>query len=360
VIRCEPAGYDEWNLVVSDAIGLIVVGETVQLRVAPKIPTNHLLYLLQRSGTLPRLDIERGTAARGESFWDLVTEWFLRATERLLRRELSRDYQARVDEFLVPRGGLLPLPTASAYYTGRLRYTSEFDEVSVDTALNRIVRAATHAIVVSGHANDEVCRRARRILARMSDVGPLREGDVRARVERVTGHYRDAVMLAHCVLGSSGRTLDDGSEPTWTFLMRTPEPVEAGVRSVLREHLGTRVLNKISIRLAEVDLPLNPDLVFENPPAVADIKYKTTSSKWKRQDLYQVVAYAVALRCRHTAVIEFHDGRGVPPPAVCIGDISVTHFTWSSSPDVSPSEAAIRLSHDVESWLRRIEMGYDA
>src|SRR5689334_999380 len=55
IIRVQPVGPEQWSVRVSDAVGVIALGD-LQIVVAPKIPANHLLHLLARGGELPRLD----------------------------------------------------------------------------------------------------------------------------------------------------------------------------------------------------------------------------------------------------------------------------------------------------------------
>src|SRR5687768_17410635 len=72
VIRCEPIYDGRWEVTVVDAVGLIAVGTDLQIRVVPKIPSAHLLYLFAASGRFPRLDQESGLVGRSESLWELV------------------------------------------------------------------------------------------------------------------------------------------------------------------------------------------------------------------------------------------------------------------------------------------------
>ena len=91
IIRCRPTSSDKWQVRVQDAVGIVSVGH-LQLVVQPKIPQTHLLYLLAAGKHIPRMDDERGYAASGKSLWRLVAQWYVTAAERVLRRDLLRDY----------------------------------------------------------------------------------------------------------------------------------------------------------------------------------------------------------------------------------------------------------------------------
>ena len=116
---------------------------------APKIPEHHLLYLFSQSDAFPRFDDGRGGGTASPSLWALIAEWYARATERVLRQDLIRDYETFGDEVASVRGTIATAATASAYYAGRVRFVFEFEEFEVDTPLNRVLKAAAAAILGS-------------------------------------------------------------------------------------------------------------------------------------------------------------------------------------------------------------------
>ncbi|MGI8534070.1 MAG: 5-methylcytosine restriction system specificity protein McrC, partial [Candidatus Limnocylindrales bacterium] len=243
VIRVRPVGDGHWSVRVSDAVGLVSIG-SLQLLVGPKIPTPHMLYLFARSGAFPRLDEQAGEVSAADSLWELVATWFVRAFERLLRRDLVRDYEEMTDDLRAARGRIEPGPTTTLFYGGRPELACRFDEFGYDTPLNRVLRAATRIVVASPLLRPEFRRAARRLEDHLADVGELRPDDLLATTDRRTGHYADAVALARSLLRSTGRSLSAGGAAAWTFLIRTPEMVEAGIRAVLAERLGARMVRK--------------------------------------------------------------------------------------------------------------------
>ena len=135
IIRVRPQGGDQWEVRVSDAVGAISVG-TAEFIVQPKIPQSHLLYLLDRSGLLPRLDPQQVALSAGASLWELVARWYVEAVERLLRRDLIKDYRSTLEVLPVIRGRTVALATARSLLKGRVEITCEFDEFDADNALN--------------------------------------------------------------------------------------------------------------------------------------------------------------------------------------------------------------------------------
>jgi 5-methylcytosine-specific restriction endonuclease McrBC regulatory subunit McrC len=196
---------------VQDAVGVVSVGN-LQIVVRPKIPTPHLLHLFSKAIQVPRLEDQPGTVEAAAALWELVARWFVRSTMTVIRRDLSRDYQDTHDALRVVRGQVNCVPTARAYYAGRVELHCAFDDFTTDTALNRLLRAAAREVSRSTALTAAVRRDSFRILARLEDIGELRPNDLGATVERRTWYYRDAVTLAKNILRYVGRTFASGGE----------------------------------------------------------------------------------------------------------------------------------------------------
>lgn len=118
--------------------------------------------------------------------------------------------------------------------------------------------------------------------------------DLDAVIDRKSSYYRDGFLLAKEVIAASGRSLRRGGRRSWTFLFRTPIPVEEGLRSIIRDGLLPVAVGNTSVALGGTTMRVHPDLIFGDLAAVGDVKYKTGGPDWDRGDLYQVVAFATA------------------------------------------------------------------
>jgi len=272
---------------------------------------------------------------------------------------LVHDYFLFRDTLVAARGEIEATATAEQYYRGDLRLTCTYEEFGSDTALNRLLKAGSKAVTGSSDASAETRRRAARISARMEDVGQLRSTDFRATMDRRTAHYRDAVLLSRTILRNVRRTLEHGAAPAWTFLIRTPDLVEAGVRKELQERLlGGWNVRKETFRLTGARMSVAPDLVFGDVRAVGDVKYKRVLPLWRRPDLYEVTTFATAARAPLAAVIGFRaDDDPDPPRTVGVGDKQVRFIAWDARDEVPPERAAARLAEAVSDWLVSQERG---
>jgi hypothetical protein len=353
VVRCVEVSAGMFEVTVANAVGLIAVGSALQIYVRPKIPETHFLYLLEVSGFFPRRGTDQGFGERGQHLWSLLAAWYVDAVEHVMRRGIVFDYVDRIDEIEFVRGRINVQRTALSYYQGRLDLECEYEDFGQDTPLNRTLRAAGERIVSSPSLPTRIRRRMRAILTRFDEVGPLRHGDRRSRLDLRTRHYGDAISLAGHIIDGVHRVLGHGDELAWTFLIPTPLLVEAGVRRELTRHLAPHIkVDKRSLPLTGTTMRMNPDLVFGDIAAVGDVKYKLMSTDWSRSDLNQIVAFAAAARTNTGIVIGFHPSETATLPAVGVGEFDIIGVSWRADEDVDPRTASEELARHVQSLLQ--------
>ena len=350
VVRCTKVDESRYSVRISDAVGVVGLGQ-LQLIIDPKIPLSHLLYLFGESGALPRSLLERSHLAPDANFFVVIATWFIEACEQLLRHGLISDYGRVTNDLACARGRIHATATARSVLLGRPVIRCDYDIRSENTSLNRVIRAATLRLLNSPALPEELRTRSRRIQYRLSDVENLRPGDTRVRPDLLTRVYRDVHPLALMLLGDNAVAMDEGGEATWTFLCRTPEPVEAGIRNCLSERLGSRwpISKRGLTLLGDFKRVLNPDLVFGNKSAVGDVKYKVTpDGSIGRSDLNQITTFATGFCVVQAMVIAF--SRLDFGENVSVGPVEVTSLNWNTV-DSSPAAMADRLSVHVERWL---------
>lgn len=335
---------------VNEAVG-VVATESLQLVVGPKIPLDHLLFLLERGKHVPDLDRTRANLANTSDLWSLLVTWLVSEVERVVSLDLIRDYNELVDDLRSVRGALLPLPTARHYYAGRLMVRCAYEEFNVNTPLNRLLKAGVMRALSSPTVHTDVRRRARRLIALMEEVEELLPFDLAAEPDRRTRHYGSAVMLAKQVIAGAGRTILEGGAVAWTFLIRTPEMVEDGLRSLLQQRLGDDRVYKRPMQLGGTRMKVDPDLIFKNPDAVGDVKYKVSKGGWYRPDLYQVVAFAEAHAVDRSVIVRFRKPSTRQLRPIQFGKTGVREITWDADESKDPHVCAEEVVSEVEAWL---------
>jgi 5-methylcytosine-specific restriction enzyme subunit McrC len=351
-VHCRMTTGGHWQVRVADRIGLVATGD-VAVRVHPKIPVEHALFLFRKAhhglAAAMTVDDARVMAEAAGGFWELICHAFVREAERVIARDLVRDYELDAADLVLLRGRVHMATSARRALQGVLRFACEFDEYTADAPINRYLKAACGSVARSSVLSSSLRRRAMRIRAEMAEVGEIEPGDRQLiHFDRRTAHYRDAVRLADLVLDAQGETWRPGVSPGVAYLLRTPLLMQRGLQEVLSEGLGSRwTIRPQKVALRGIGEWINPDLVFGKREAVADVKYKRASDVWDRAELYEIVAFAEHLGVTRAAILDF---RSVPRLTVGVGDITITHVRWDLAIQ-DPAEAARKFTRDVDSWL---------
>ena len=282
--------------------------------------------------------------------WELVAAWYLDALEGLLRSGLSSGYRVTKDQLLTARGSVVPVETTRLVMRGRPVLYCEYEEFDVDTALNRVLRAAAVAIAGNAALPWTSRQRAARAVQHMAGVGRLTPADITvARPERHTTRYVVPVQLARHVLAGTGRAIDTGDEHGFAFLIRTPEMVEKALRKIVVEALSDDVgVVKQTRFLSGSHHSLTPDLVF-GTGAVGDVKYKLWSGDWDRPDLYQLVAFATGFGVTHGLRVGFTTAPH-GPCSVNVGSVRLAACDWVCDESLAPGEAEAALVAGLSAW----------
>jgi 5-methylcytosine-specific restriction enzyme subunit McrC len=342
---------------VVDAVGVVSI-PGLQLIVRPKIPQEHLLFLLDSGAALPRIGAQSALLQEQDHLMTLLAKWFIEATERLLLQGLSRGYQEEVAEADSTRGRIHLLPTSKLLYRGRLRVVSEFETFDYDTPLNRLLLWAIRILISDRTFSQSLRAEALALEKRLGGIGEPRQEDLLAQCDRATGYYGEALALAKAIVDAAGRSLQIGSDRSRTFLIRTASPVERGIRALLQAALpGSMTVDSRPVRTAASNVTVRPDLVFDAGGAVGDVKYKLAHSTWRRPDLYQVVAYATASGTREALLIDFSESQGAMLRQAQLGHVRVTNLHWHADPEISAQVAAEKLVILFQEWLERTGMG---
>ncbi|HKH98306.1 MAG TPA: hypothetical protein VJ999_04295 [Candidatus Sulfotelmatobacter sp.] len=355
VIRCSPRIDGKWDVIVLNAVGIITT-EDLDLFVEPKIPLAHAVYLFSRSDQFPRLpdNALKTQIATGQLLWRAVAQWFITSIEQLLRDDLIKDYRGAIQEVPQARGHVDVFATTQSFLNGRLGIVCEYDEFDADNALNRVLKAALSKTQRMHGLDTAVRDRAARAVLRFDDVGPLRPVDLRVWVDRHASRYSDSVALAKHLLWGTARSIEVGEASARCFLLRTPDLIEAGVRSLLEKALGDICLvKKCGVGIPGTKMTLNPDLMFGDQ-AVGDVKYKT-SPDWVRSDLYQAISFAVGFGVRRCAIVSFCEQTEVSVKPITVGNIEVVHFGWPVG--VTPELAEQQLTTRIRSWITSLGAG---
>lgn len=272
---------------------------------------------------------DRDTSSMATQREDLLEVLVRLFAERLLvsvRRGLPHRYRRREENLAVLRGKLDIRHQLLRNTTRADRLACAYDELSVDTPLNRVLRAAVQRLAAVTRIAENR-RRLGELAARLEFVGesadPLREP---VRLDRTNAAFHRLHALARLFLAGDWQGTTAGSEEGFSLLFAMNDLFEAFVGRCMQAALAPR-----PVRLQRHDryaleegrrgiFGLKPDIVVDGDIVV--------DTKWKRldpgkpnlgvaeSDVYQMLAYARAYRAKHIVLLyPWHED--LPKAGVC-------------------------------------------
>lgn len=288
-----------------------------------RIPVRNLWLLMLYASNLFR-DLEKAKVAiedNPDDLPDLIAEMLCRRVERRIQRNLSYGYQSREIVLGRVRGRIDLLSTERHRLLERGKVACRFDELTINTARNRYVRAALEEIskiVVRG----PLAHRCRSLAASLTRMGVIGERPNRGEisVDRFGRHDADdqsMVAAAHLAfdlalptetVGAKLLSLPD-REITW--IRKLYEKGIAGFYGVVLPERGWRVYAgkimgwQIESKSSDIDkiLPsMRTDIILDHSSTgrrvVIDTKFNSIVTRgWHREEtlrsgyIYQMYAY---------------------------------------------------------------------
>lgn len=350
VIKIEPRGNSEYSVTVLDAVGAIGL-PGLTLIVEPKIPIQHFSYIAEWAFySTPRTDSAPTSLESGLNFTDLVASWFLGQMEILLRRGLLSDYRSITKTIPTARGRILALKTTGRWLKGDPRVDCQFDTFDTNTAINRVLKAALLNISYSNSMSLGNKKRSSFCLRYMHEVEAIHASDLKVQTNRESKPFELALYFARQILSSTGRELAAGQLDSQSFLFKTPDLIENGIRAILASALAPMHIEKKGRVLKPSTVSVNPDLEIGPPPFTGDVKYKYSTNYWNRTDLAQSVFFATAYESPKALVISFTPDEKSNLPFLNVGKVGVTSATWNASFESTPENSAKSLIDQVRDF----------
>lgn len=292
------------------------------LHVVPKVSTVANVLELMTWSTHRLLLHEDDVGLRSSSLAAAVAALYSRTLDRTLARGVDHAY-VEEDDRLVTLRGRVDLPAQARAVGLAVPIACRYDEWSIDTASNRLVRAAALALLRMPDIAPSSGYALRRAIWRLDGVTQIRPGEGAAPtpLTRLNRHYAAAVDLARLVLRAAGPAQSHGSVGTASFMINMNDVFEDFVHGSLANALRGRldvVRQRVVPLGARGEVRSEPDLIFVEPGGgdllVADIKYKlTTDGRGRSQDYYQLLAYCTSLGLGRGVLI-YCDAEGEQPP----------------------------------------------
>jgi len=211
-----------------------------------RIPVRNLWLLMLYASDLTRVRgaFDAMVDEDMEDIPDLIARLLANAVERRLRRNITRGYRHREKSLTRIRGRINFLTTESRQLLSRGEVFCRFEELTIDTPRNRLVRAALE-LMARLVQNGDLIRQCRALAATLGRAGvsgfrPSRAELAADQIGRNDAADRFMVALARLVFDLALPTEDAGATP-----LVAPDREEAWVR---------RLFEKAILGFARVDL----------------------------------------------------------------------------------------------------------
>ena len=266
-----------------------------------------LVHMLSLAHRLPVADSEMvRLATQGETLLEFLVGVFADRLLTAVRRGLPHRYRERQDDLLLLRGKLDIRRQISRHVGRPDRLACIFDELSANTPLNRVLKAAVVRLrsITLGSLN---ARKLAELSARFENVGespdPLREP---VAVDRTNVVFHDLYAWSRLLLSGNWQSTTIGATEGVALLFPMNDLFEMFVGRVMQNALAprsTRVQHTGRYALTARDgymFALRPDIVVDND-IVIDTKWKTLDPDDGvvgviQTDVYQMLAYAHAYK----------------------------------------------------------------
>ena len=279
-----------------------------------------LTRMLAVAWGLPVADSEPALlATQREDLLEVVVRLFADRLLEAVRRGLPHRYRLRKDDLPLLRGKLMVRRQLIHHAVRPDRLACQFDELSVDTPLNRVLKAAV-AQLASATRSAENARRLSELAARFEFVSrssdPKRE---HVRLDRTNTAFHRLHGLALQLLGGDWQGTTTGGYDGFALLFPMNDLFEKFIgrstnvalapRSVRLQRTGRYALAGQQGNL----FALRPDIVVDDQ-IVIDTKWKKLESDGPncgvaQSDVYQMLAYARAYNAQRLVLLyPWHEG----------------------------------------------------
>jgi len=346
-------GAELWDLRAAQYVG-VIQADGLEVRIRPKIPVGRLLFLLgYAADPTGWKDLPADFAAQ-EDLVGAVALALLHHAERALAAGLLQGYVTQDDALTTLRGRLREADQLRRRFGLPVPVEVRVDDYTPDILENQMLKAAAHRMLRRRDLSVIARRGLRRLVHRLSSVSELAPSRLLppVRFTRLNQRYQPAVRLAELILASRSLDIEVGAHAGITFLFDMNRVFENFVTAAMQA--GGQVQAQWHGSLDEQgNVPIRPDLTWWTGwdcRAVADVKYKLASGSTPNADIYQMLAYCLALGVPHGYLICAAADEKPRSHAIRNTDVDVIVKTLDLTAEPAQLlEEAEHLRHEIES-----------
>ena len=325
IFRVHPIGKKRYRVSTRGGfVGACEFSKNRQVLIQPKVPIENfyqLLWLGHRLSSLPSLS-DRARFASGSA-----SDWFaflvLCEIETLLRGQLRNGYVETEEALAFVRGRI---DFARPNFASVKAYCT-YSDFQIDTPINQLIKGALY-LLIDNRSHLDITLKARRLLSLLADVSYVEPSSRFANsvdINSTHDAYKNAVDLIKLLYSGTGLDFAAGSATAPALFVSMDKIFERAIYAALCDEFGTSLVRyqpDIGDNIRHIDghpakrIAMKPDVVGVTRPTavitenrghanfVVDAKYRRPMEQnrstltFRNSNIYQIMAYASALRCR--------------------------------------------------------------
>jgi 5-methylcytosine-specific restriction enzyme subunit McrC len=302
-VRIRPGETDVYDIRTASVIGTLV-WPGLHVLITPKVTMENVFFLLGFRGGLAHWRAEAFPFEREPSFLRALAWAFDAEVRRALRYGIARDYLARLDTLVGPRGRIDLVRQFRVHQDRSFPVECLFQEYTEDIPLNRLIKAANQRVRRLPGLGDELARRLAMTTSGFTDVATVEYSPAsipEPTFTRLNRHWEPAARVATLILRQEALRDRTGTTVGTAFTVDMNALFEKFVEEVVHDEArraGLQLQPQALVRLTD-KVRMRPDLVLRQRSrrvAVGDAKYvEVEPDDWPNAHLYQLLAYCVAL-----------------------------------------------------------------
>jgi 5-methylcytosine-specific restriction enzyme subunit McrC len=360
LVNIRPLGQRQYQLLAGSNVGTAVF-PSLRVLIRPKVGVKNLLFLLSYATGLLRLRPENFPYSEDQDLLSPMALMFDAALTEALGYGLARDYRDRRDDLATIRGRI-DIGRQLAIRPGMpLPVSCRFQAYTEDSPLNRVLKAGIRRVASISDLGGDTRRSFQahaRAFATVSQQTFSRRNLPDLRFNRLNEIWRSAGELATLILQGDSVRDQFGESLAPSFIVDMNLLFERFIGAVISaevEGLDLALVPQARRRLSK-SIRMRPDLVIRwrgRDVAVGDAKYKELSpAGWENADLYQLLAYCVALGLPRGLLI--YAGPRAPQKEVVFRqgtELEVIGVDLAGEPDELMARSRAAAQHLVEQAL---------
>lgn len=307
-----PKTGDKWKLTAKGCVGYIPVNADFAVKINPKVPIKNLFGMLEYAYNLKSFKFLDGlmTCDSVEDFYNQLADILAEKIIERCRKGLYRSYVPKTEKLTYIRGRLNVQEIIKKPWDVKLQCT--YQEHTADIIDNQILFWTLFHIGHSGFCSDKVSQIVRKAYHAMQGMVSLKICDAKDCLERnyhrLNNDYYTLHQLCRFFLDNSIPSHEHGQNTSLPFLVNMAKLYEMFVAEWLRENLPPHLTLKTQERIIiDKNIYFQTDLIIYDaqtltPKYILDTKYKNPENISKN-DLAQVVAYAVSKHCSEAVLV---------------------------------------------------------